>query len=188
MVVIMNKTMEIMKKNVVILDENSDELENIVESLEWLVKRESTSDFDKAEIGGTVKKLRAINDVIIHLVGDDLVHILENDTEYHNSKTKIGLNKDIEEMCDEYKEWIRDADLSKVKEVEDKTKQVTIGLSPEVCFKLGELIGSMSRLSTSLNSMDTKDGVTLKTMITMELAILEKKAMNIAQELFYSKK
>lgn len=185
----MNTTLELMKKNVVMLDENSDELENIADSLEWLVRRESTSSFDKAEIGGNVKKLRAINDVIIHLIGDDLVHILENDTEYYDANIKIGLNGDIKRMCDDYKEWLKEVDLSKLKKVKkDENKQTTIGLSPEVCFKLGELIGTMSRLSTSLKNMDAKDSATLKDMIILELAILEKTAMNIAQELFHSNK
>lgn len=185
----MDKTMEFMKKSVVVLDENSDELENIVKSLEWLVNRESTSSFDKAEIGGNVKKLRAIRDSIINLVGDSLVHIVENDTDYHDSKKKVGINKEIESKFKKYKNWLLDADLSNLKSKEDnQSKPPVANIPPEVCFKLGELIGTMSRLSTSLNNMDTKDGVTLKTMITMEVAILEKKAMNIAQELFYSKK
>lgn len=189
MVVIMDKTMNLMKKNVVMLDENSDGLENIIESLEWLVKRESTSSFDKAELRGNIKRLLAINDVIIHLVGDDLVHIVENDTDYHESKKKVGVNKEIESMLEKYKDWLLDADLNNLKSKEDtQSKPPITNIPPEVCFKLGELIGSMSRLSTSLNSMDTKDGVTLKTMITMELAILEKTAMNIAQELFHPKK
>jgi len=185
----MDKTMEFMKKSVVILDENSDELENIVKSLEWLVNRESTNSFDKAEIGGNVKKLRDIKDSIINLVGDNLVHIVENDTDYHDSKKKVGINKEIESKFEKYENWLLDADLSNLKSKEDnQSKPPVVNIPPEVCFKLGELIGTMSRLSISLENMDTKDGAALKTMITMELAILEKKAMNIAQELFYSKK
>lgn len=189
MVVIMDKTMNLMKKNVVMLDENSDGLENIIESLEWLVKRESTTNFDKAEIRGTIKRLLAINDVIIHLVGDDLVHIVENDTDYHDSKKKVGVNKEIESMLEKYKDWLLDADLNNLESKEDTPSKPPIAnIPPEVCFKLGELIGSMSRLSTSLKTMDTKDSFALKDMIILELAILEKTAMGIAQELFYSKK
>ena len=189
MVVIMDKTMNLMKKNVVMLDENSDGLENIIESLEWLVKRESTSSFDKAEIGGNVKRLRDIKDSIINLVGDNMVHIVENDTDYHDSKKKVGINKEIESKFKKYKNWLLDADLSNLKSKEDnQSKPPVVNIPPEVCFKLGELIGTMSRLSISLENMDAKDGVTLKTMIAMELAILEKKAMNMAQELFYSNK
>ena len=189
MVVIMDKTMNLMKKNVVMLDENSDGLENIIESLEWLVKRESTSSFDKAEIGGNVKKLRDIKDSIINLVGYNLVHIVENDTDYHDSKKKVGINKEIESKFKKYKNWLLDADLSNLKSKEDnQSKPPVANLSPEACFKFGELIGSISKLTAFLDSMDTKDGAALKTMIAMELAILEKKAMNIAQELFYSNK
>lgn len=184
--IIMDKTMELMKKNVVMLDENSDVMETVLEDMDMLLKRGYENHVDKPKMRCLINKLKSINDVIIHLIGDDLVHILENDTEYHNSKTKIGLNKDIEEMCGDYKEWIRDADLSKLKEVENKTEPPVIGLSPEVCFKLGELIGTISRLSISLKNMDSSTKV--KDIIVLELAVLEKTAMNIAQELFHPKK
>ena len=185
----MDKTMEFMKKSVVILDSASDIMEDNLKDMDELLENEDDNTVDRQKLMILVESMRNVNSSITNIIGNSMVHIVENDTDYHDSKKKVGINKEIESKFKKYENWLLNADLSNLKSKEDnQSKPPVVNIPPEVCFKLGELIGTMSRLSVSLNNMDTKDGVTLKTMIAMELAILEKKAMNIAQELFYSKK
>lgn len=185
----MDKTMEIMKKNVVVLDNASDIMEDILKDMDELLENGDNNTVDRQKLMALIGSMRNVNYSIANIIGNNMVHIVENDSDYHDSKKKVGINKEIESKFKKYENWLLDADLSNLKPKEDnQSKPPVANMSPEVCFKFGELIGTMSRLSISLENMDAKDGVTLKTMIAMELAILEKKAMNIAQELFYSKK
>ena len=185
----MDKTMEIMKRSVVVLDNASDIMEDILKDMDELLENGDNNTIDRQSLMALVGSMRNVNYSITNIIGNNMVHIVENDTDYHDSKKKVGINKEIESKFEKYKNWLLDADLSNLKSKEDnQSKPPVVNMSPEVCFKLGELIGSISKLTAFLNSMDTKDGAALKTMIAMELAILEKKAMNIAQELFYSKK
>ena len=185
----MDKTMEFMKKNVVLLDSASDIMEDNLKGMDGLLKNGEDNTVNRQRLMALVKSMLDVNHSITNIIGNSMVHIVENDTDYHDSKKKAGINKEIESKFEKYEKWLLDADLSNLKSKEDNQSKLPIAnLSPEVCFKLGELIGSISKLTAFLNSMDTKDGAALKTMIAMELAILEKKAMNIAQELFYSKK
>ena len=185
----MDKTMEFMKKNVVLLDSASDIMEDNLKGMDGLLKNGEDNTVNRQRLMALVKSMLNVNHSITNIIGNSMVHIVENDTDYHDSKKKAGINKEIESRFEKYKNWLLDADLSNLKSKENAPSKLPIAnLSPEVCFKLGELIGSISKLTAFLNSMDTKDGAALKTMIAMELAILEKTAMNIAQELFYSNK
>ena len=185
----MDKTMEFMKKSVVIPDSASDIMEDDLKDMDELLENGDNNTVDRQKLMALVESMRNVNSSITNIIGNSMVHIVENDTDYHDSKKKVGINKEIESKFEKYENWLLDADLSNLKSKEDdQSKPPVANMPPEVCFKLGELIGTMSRLSISLKNMDTKDGVTLKDMIILELAILEKKAMNIAQELFYSKK
>lgn len=185
----MDKTMEFMKKNVVLLDSASDIMEDNLKGMDGLLKNGDDNTINRQRLMALVKSMLDVNHSITNIIGNSMVHIVENDTDYHDSKKKAGINKEIESKFEKYEKWLLDADLSNLKSKEDnQSKPPVANMSPEVCFKFGELIGSISKLTAFLDSMDTKDGAALKTMIAMELAILEKKAMNIAQELFYSKK
>ena len=185
----MDKTMEFMKKNVVLLDSASDIMEDNLKGMDGLLKNGEDNAVNRQRLMALVKSMLDVNHSITNIIGNSMVHIVENDTDYHDSKKKAGINKEIESKFEKYEKWLLDADLSNLKSKENvPSKPPITNISPEVCFKLGELIGTMSRLSTSLKTMDAKDGVALKDMIILELAILEKTAMGIAQELFYSKK
>lgn len=185
----MDKTMEFMKKNVVVLDNASDIMETILKDMDELLENGDNNTVDRKRLMVLVESMLNVNYSITNILGNNMVYIVENDTDYHDSKKKVGINKEIESKFKKYEKWLLNADLSNLKSKEDnQSKPSVVNIPPEVCFKLGELIGTMSRLSISLENMDAKDGIALKTMITMELAILEKKAMNIAQELFSSKK
>ena len=185
----MDKTMEFMKKNVVLLDSASDIMEDNLKGMDGLLKNGEDNTVNRQRLMALVKSMLNVNHSITNIIGNSMVHIVENDTDYHDSKKKVGINKEIESRFEKYEKWLLDADLSNLKSKEDnQSKPPVANMSPEVCFKIGELIGSMSRLSTSLKAMDTKDSFALKDMIILELAILEKTAMGIAQELFYSKK
>jgi len=51
------------------------------------------------------RSINVIVDVLDHIVGDNLAHVVMYDSKYNETSHKVGLDKDIKHLCESYKDW-----------------------------------------------------------------------------------
>lgn len=93
---------EKVKKDTLILEENARELSSLIGNIRGL----SCNGMTEQDVSYELERaINVIVDTLDHIVGDNLAHVIMYDTKYNETKRKVGLDKDIEELCESYKDW-----------------------------------------------------------------------------------
>ena len=93
---------EKLKKDTLILEENARELSSLIGNIRRL---SSTGMADQDASYEIERSINVIVDVLDHIVGDNLAHVVMYDSKYNETSHKVGLDKDIKHLCESYKDW-----------------------------------------------------------------------------------
>ena len=93
---------EKLKKDTLILEENARELSSLIGNIRGLSCNGMTDQDASYEIE---RSINVIVDVLDHIVGDNLAHVVMYDSKYNETSHKVGLDKDIKHLCESYKDW-----------------------------------------------------------------------------------
>ena len=93
---------EKLKKDTLVLEENARELSSLIDDIRGLSHNGMTDQDVSYKIE---RSINMIVDVLDHIVGDNLAHVVMYDKKYNETKHKAGLDKDIEQLCESYKDW-----------------------------------------------------------------------------------
>lgn len=93
---------EKLKKDTLILEENARELSSLIDEIRGLSRNAAAEQDVSYELEMSIN---VIVDTLDHIVGDNLAHVVMYDKKYNETNRKVGLDKDIEQLCESYKDW-----------------------------------------------------------------------------------